>query len=257
MIPLRPGLVAACFFCAPAAQAALLDFETLPGGGAPADNLAVTGQYEPAYGVTFAWRSTPGGSFGAAALELRTGRDRFSAFANSHRGGKDIESAGAAGGLGQAFLRGAADVRDAGQGSTLLITYSRPTAFASGELWDIDDSSNGTEQWRLTARDAGGAVLQVLDSPLGDSKALDGLPWLWTLGDRNGGAARIAQIEIAFIGSKTEGLGFAFDKFETGLAVTPAPAAALLLAPALLGLGWLGRRRRPAQPCCGSAAGRV
>ena len=80
-------------------QASLIDFETVP-GGTPADQLAISTQYQAAYGVTFSLQDG-----GTPYLEQTGTGDSGQGFWNAYLGTYDTESAGYEGQLGNYFLR--------------------------------------------------------------------------------------------------------------------------------------------------------
>jgi len=225
------------------ASAGLINFETVP-GGSPADKLAISTQYSVSDGVTFSLSNgdTP-------FLELTGSSDTGDGFLNDALSSDDVEAtSGWSGpGLGDYFLR----IGTGGLASTpvpsLIISYSAPVSAASAQIWDIDGHSNGTEQWVVEARDSGGTVIEMATSPLGTThgaSSLDGKPWLWALGD-NAGSADIFSIRVSFSGSKTSGIGLAFDNFSTDTAQTiPEPGSLAILGMGLLGMGMAGRRRK-------------
>jgi len=218
-------------------SAALINFETVP-GGTPSDALAISNQYQSVYGVTFSWSN--GTTTGTPFLEA-TGDDQYDGFLNNGNGGWDQEATGYVGDLGNFFLRlGDGDLPGAGTVGALRIDYNSPVSAASAEIWDIDwAGSQGTEQWQVQAFNSSGSIVGTLTSPLGDDMNLDGKPWTWSF---NLASDQIDHIEISFTGSKTNGIGLAFDNFETGTAAVPIPGAVWLLGSGLLGL--LGVRRR-------------
>lgn len=119
---------------------------------------------------------------------------------------------------------------------------------ASGEIWDIDGLPDeesiyfGTEQFLVSALDAGGNVIDTILSPLGASddpeQSLDSAPWTWTF---THGTDDIHGVRIEFVGQRELGAGYGYDNFAWASTV-PAPST---LAPlAALGLGGMRRRRR-------------
>ncbi|MEK0086043.1 hypothetical protein [Benzoatithermus flavus] len=240
---LRAALTVLVLAAAAPVRAAAIDWTRLPGG--VADDRAIGPEDLIGQGVVLRWRNRGDRPFGDAALE-RAGPDQVSAFLNRHAATYDTANGGT---LPPYFLRAGDDFRATGQGAALVLELARPTAFASGRIWDIDGRRGHTEQWRITAFDTAGTTLASVMSPLGDSQVGDGLPWTWVLGEAGEGtAAHIARIEITFVGSKRQGVGVGFDGFETGLAVTPLPATGFLLAPALAGLSLLAARARRREP---------
>jgi hypothetical protein len=236
------GAVCACFvLCLPGlANAALLDFETVP-MGTPSDQLDISTQYEATYGVTF---SLVGG--GTPTLEKTGGSDDGHGFLNFQTGTAtpDVETAGYEGQLGDYYLRIGTDELLSAPIPNLLISYTNPVSAASAQIWDIDGGPAGTEQWLVTALDSGGSVIDSLLSPLGTAQGagtLDGIPWTWSFSHANND---IYAIELAFIGNKTTSLGLAFDNFSPSTAAVPIPAAAWLFGSGLLGLAGMARRKK-------------
>lgn len=128
-----------------------------------------------------------------------------------------------------------------------LITYTGGTAFAaSGQIWDIDGNTTdvGTERYIVTAYDSSLNALDSESSPLGDTLALDALPWTFNLFT---GTTPIAFITIDFVetdpNAKTSNIGLAFDNFSATSAVPEASTYALLVGMVALA-GVMVRRRK-------------
>jgi hypothetical protein len=223
-----------------AAGAAVIDFETVP-GGTPSDQLAITNQYEASDGVTFSLSDG-----GTPFLEQRDSDDDGNGFLRNfppEELSADIERAGHEGELGNFFLRLGIDTLFAVPVPQLIISYSTPVAAASAQIWDIDGNDFGTEQWRVEALDASDAVLATLDSPAGivdTEESLDGLPWTWSF---DLSAADIHRIRISFIGTKIENIGLSFDNFSPTEPAVPAPPAVWLFGTAMVALLHRLRRR--------------
>jgi len=139
------------------------------------------------------------------------------------------------------------------QGQVFFIEYTGGAdAFvASGEIWDIDgNTSQGTEQWRVTAWCSNLTNLGELLSPIGTTTApssLDGEAWKFEFDVRGntdgpgGTELPIHFITVEFIGSKTDGIGLAFDNFQTAV---PEPSTyAAIFGAVALGLAYLRRRK--------------
>ncbi len=204
----------------------LVDFEDAPVHGG--DNAPVSDQYKLSHGVTFSVLFGPTKATavpGLPTFEAVGGADTQQGFVYDGGGVFDTEDPLAAGQLGRFFLKSSNNVYATGY-VKLIIDYENPVAAASGQIWDIDGSQSlGTEQWRITAFDGGGFVVDSSLSPLGitnDPASLDGLPWNWILS-----AASIEKIEIEFVGTKTEFVGLAFDNFWTS--DVPEPVTMTLL----------------------------
>jgi hypothetical protein len=111
----------------------------------------------------------------------------------------------------------------------------------SGEIWDIDGSQGGTEQLIVDVLDASNNVLTSQLSPLGNSLALDGLPWTFSF---SGLPAGVDKVRLTFVGTKTSGIGLAFNNFSPTTAVTEPGGASLLGLGAAITLVKFARRRR-------------
>lgn len=140
-------------------------------------------------------------------------------------------------GLGNFFLR----TDPVGTGSTnslqndglFVIEYTSgsPTQ-ASGQIWDIDGDAGFTEQFRIKAWAADGVTeLASVVSPVGTLHgitSLDGMPWEFSIASP-GDLVAIRFITINFIGTKTTGIGLAFDNFNAVGSVIPEPSTYALL----------------------------
>lgn len=228
--------------CTSVVHAAVIDFESVP-GGSPSDQLAITNQYEPLFGVTFSL--SDGGS---PYLEAVGHVDAGDGFVNNALNVYDAAAPGFEPQLQGYFLRLGTSGLAAVPVPRLLINYTTPVAAASAQIWDIDGDPAATEQWRVDAFNSSGVLLASALSPLGTSygvSSLDGKPWTWSF-DR-GGVADIASISLTFTGSKTSGIGLAFDQFSPS---SPAPAVpepsalALVAAGGLMVGAWRRRQRR-------------
>lgn len=223
------------------AGAGLITFETDPDGNTPVDDSQLTSSYSVnGLGVSFGFYSS--GGIQSNAVFEQIGDDSHTGFWNDtgYDGGVKFDKAdpGYEAKLGNFFLRQPTGYSDFG---IFRIKYSDTVATAaSGEIWDIDGGTGRTEQYTVVAYDAAEHAMQTLTSPLGDSYALDGRPWVFHF---TGLANGIDHIDIDFTGSKTGGIGLAFNNFSPTSAV-PIPGAMWLLGSGLLGL--LGIRRKKA-----------
>ncbi len=166
--------------------------------------------------------------------------------------------------LGPFFLRTLGI--NAGAGSfdanepVLNVRYDRtPAEIISGEIWDIDSARNGnTEAWRVELRDVNNDPLASINSPVslrvdnldtdpaGGFANLDGRAWEFSFTDDDipGGTIEdVASLQIFFTGSKTAGIGLAFNNFESGVAPVPLPAGGLLLLTGLAAIAAVRRAR--------------
>lgn len=205
---------------------ASIDFESVP-GGTPADQLAISTQYAADYGVSF---SLEGG--GTPFLERSGSGDLGHGFYNWDFASYDVESAGHTGELGSYFLRFGTTTFSPTPGPVLVIDYAVPVSGASGEIWDIDAATGGTngyEAWTISARDASDAVIDTVVSPNGIDEnlptSLNGKPWTWSF---THASADIHSITIQFSGTASV-VGLAFDNFTPSVPVMVplGPGAAL------------------------------
>jgi hypothetical protein len=236
---------------APAA-AQLIDFETTPAGIAPTDDAALSSLTPYTAGaalVNFGFDIDTNGTIDTnAVFEMAgtfTGETPNAGFGGSS--GIDTADPGFGPQLGNWFLRSPVGGSDFGH---LVIQYTAgfPVTAASGEVWDIDGiPGNGggagfTEEYTVRAYDASNNLLDTQVSPLGvldsASAPLDGQPWTFAF---SGLSAGIDRIVIDFTGTKTTGIGLAFNNFSP-LSVIPEPASALLL-----GLACVATPRRHAR----------
>jgi len=200
----------------------VIDFETLPGGTATADQQPISSEYEVAFGVTFALVDpiNPHQTIGSPKI-AKVGPPRTAFFGCD--GGEDNPAPGQ--GLGDSFLT---DDETIGQvASDLLISYSTPVENASGVLIDIDcgQGQSVCEQWTIFARDSESNVLDtvILNAPTGPNSA--DCPSPGNPGPGNGKAfgwffslpgEQISSILIKYTGTQM-GVGIAFDRFSPSL----------------------------------------
>jgi hypothetical protein len=220
----------ASFFFSTAANAGLIDFETIL-GGAPVDGQTIDTQFLASDGVTFSL--VGGGAPVLAQIGAPT-----TAFLGA--GGGDTPIAADAGAIGQFFLTDDGLTQGTVPGA-LLVNYSAPTANASGVVLDID----GGETFLIEAFDGvngAGTLLSTFTINAGDADTGNGVAtdWFFSLG-----SATIRS--IIFSGSRPSGFfGLGFDNFDTGVdvGVVPLPAALPLYGTGLALMGFIGWRRR-------------
>jgi hypothetical protein len=232
------------------AASVVLDFEIGGLGYTPTDNQLVGPNTFNAYNVRF----VPGQSGLAFEEQGDQGSGDDSGFVNDPAGTRDTERPDAAGGLGEYFLRqtltlGSQQNFNADDPIFSIQYLATPTGHISGEIWDIDgNNSQGTEKWVVSAFDASNNLLNSVTSPVGTTtnngdNPFQAGPWTFAF-DPAALSGGIDRLDFLFHGTKTEGIGVAFDNFQTGVAPVPVPAALPLLVSGLGALGFFARRRR-------------
>lgn len=233
--------------CSSPARAQLITFEQTPAGATPVDNSFLAAPYAIAGGdVRFFFDVNGSNTFDGgdqATVFERTGPDGSDAFTTALLSASDTPYAAVAAQLGDYFLR---HQQPGGAPPALIVDYNTSLAISalSGEVWDIDGGPTGTEQWRADVLDAGGSVLATQLSPLGTGALtpLDGRPWAFSF---SGLPSGVDKVRLTFVGSKTDGIGLAFNNFSPFTAVPEPSGGALALVAAALGCAsWTARWRR-------------
>jgi hypothetical protein len=208
-----------------ASFADVITFETTPAGGIPIDNANLAAPYPLIGGgnVTFFFDNNGNYVFNSGIDTLPVfeayGADINDGFANGLTGISDTANGGLAGQLGSFFLR---QLQPGGPPPPFIVDYntSQVITALSGEIWDIDGSVGNTEGWLVEALDSSNSLLTSQLSPVGNSTALDGLPWTFSFSSLPTG---FDKLRITFAGSKTTGLGLAFNNFDPTNAAIPEP----------------------------------
>lgn len=209
----------------------VITFEMTPGGSTPVDNASLIAPYSLLGGgnVTFFFDNDGNNAFSPGTDTLPVfeayGADINEGFANGMTGIADTANGGLAGQLGSFFLR---QLQPGAPPPPFIVDYNTSLVITalSGEIWDIDGSAGNTEQWQVEALDGTNSLLTSQLSPLGNSTALDGLPWTFSFSSLPSG---FDKLRITFVGSKTSGLGLAFNNFDPTSAAVPEPNACVLL----------------------------
>ncbi len=205
-----------------AACGKVIDFETLPDGSVPVDDLELDRTTSYSFGgrlITVGFDTDGDKVADTNAVFDEAGLNGADdGFRNNQTGHWDEARAGFDGQLGQWLLRKPSDW----EGDwALIIEYSEPVNSISGEIWDIDGSPSAYDQWRLVAYDDSGNELASATSPFFFSfgaDSLDALPWVYSLQSDE----PITKVEILFIGIVGSDQGFAFNNFSVENAV-PGP----------------------------------
>ncbi len=238
----------------PSNAASIIDFETTPAGLTPVDDAPLsqfTPYNFPGLAISFGLDTNGDGIVDTDTVFEHAGLDPGeppnAGFSGSS--GTDTADPGFTAQLGNWFLRSPVGGSNFG---TLVVTYSGITTVtaASGEIWDIDGTAQfpggpgDTEEYTVRAYDSLNNLLATQVSPLGTLVSaiapLDGEPWVFSF---SGLTAGIAKITVDFTGTKTAGIGLAFNNFNPTQAATPEPATWLLATTGIAALSCLRRGR--------------
>ena len=229
-----PAVALALGVWAHAADAMMIDFETMPGGGTATESVAISDQFRSTFGVRFLMEG------GGVPLLAQVG-GAMTAFGGGIENVPDMPLPGQ--GVGDFFLTDDGSV--AAPPRPLWIGYDTPVAGASGVILDVDFWGRSTtiyESWSIDAFDIHGQYLDTIEISAGDPGAGDGVASTWSF-ERP--TADIRMIRVTYTGTKDFGVGLAFDNFSPSEPArgpaTPEPGAAALFA---LGLAVATRRAR-------------
>ncbi|MEL7403065.1 MAG: hypothetical protein AAGJ89_06470, partial [Pseudomonadota bacterium] len=166
-----------------AANAATIDFETVP-GETPVDGVAISNQFAATAGVTFALAD------GSAPVLASYGGTR-TAFQGPGNGNDNL-SASEMEDLGSFFLTDDGVTSGGLSDPVLIVTYLTPSQFASGSILDVD----GGETFSITAFDSevGGTALDSIHITAGDADTGNGIATNWIF---ERATADIRRIEFA------------------------------------------------------------
>jgi MYXO-CTERM domain-containing protein len=227
-------------------DAQVITFEQTPAGAVPVDDAALpfaTPYTIAGVQVAFGFDLDANGSVDADAAFERTGGSQLEpqiGFVGSN-GVDTADTAALSLQLGQWFLRSQTSGSDFGR-FVIQYTSASPVTAASGEIWDIDGQPSipATEQYTVQAFDAASTLLATQVSPLGTldtaTAPLDGQPWAFSFS----GLSDIDHIWVTFTGTKTSGIGLAFNNFRPTTAA-PEPGGVVM---ALAGMAAAALRRK-------------
>lgn len=191
--------------------AGLITFESNAAGNTPIDNevIKLSDVFTiDGVDIRFGFDSNSNGIINKKAVFERAGNtylDLKTGFVGEL--GKDTAALGFESQLGNFFIRQHQPYKPFGI-FTILYDSADPVTGASGEIWDIDGRKGNTELFLVEVYNVDDLVA-YMTSPLGKDLTLDGKPWSFGFSGLND----ITKIEISFIGSKTTGIGLAFNNF--------------------------------------------
>jgi hypothetical protein len=227
---------ASMFLClSVSSQATLINFE----GGSYTDNQTLNTPVELLDSMGNASGVTLTSTAGTMTVEEAGSSDPALGFVNDQLGSEDTDQ-DANFDLDSYFLRTTAALSTNLNNFNPVFTlnFLNAASTVSGQIWDIDgNNTQGTEAWKLTAFLADSSTTEIF-SPVGTNNnagSLDGKAWEFMFASSIG----ITSIEFAFVGTKTTGIGVAFDNLE--YTAVSAPTTAMIL---LIGLAYLGVSRR-------------
>jgi hypothetical protein len=193
-------------------SAAIVDFESIPGVGAPTEGLVISNQFFATAGITFALE----GGGNPVIAQMGPPTTAFEGFG----GAGDTPAPGQ--GIGSFFLTDDG-ILSGLTSPPLIVNYIVPTATASGVILDIDFD----ETFSIDARDSSGAVLQTITIQAGDPVTGNGMATPWSF---NRSSADVWSIRFAGSRTAAGAFGLGFDNFDAGTAApVPEPSTLLLL----------------------------
>ncbi len=166
-------------------------------------------------------------------------------FLNDRNGVYDSEAGRATSSLDGFFLRSTKSLRgDLSKFNPVFsLSFMGGASSVNAEIWDIDgNTSQGSEGWEVIATFKDGSTSSILSPTFMNTynhSSLNGQAWGFSF-DADG--SRIMSLDFLFNGTKTRGIGVAFDNLT--VSPVPLPAAGLMLLASLGALGALGRRRK-------------
>jgi hypothetical protein len=211
----------------------VITFEQTPGGTLPVDNSFLNAPYSISGGtVSFYFDVNGNNAFDSgvdqATVFEATGQDGSDAFLTAFYSTADTPYPAVASQLGDYFLR---HLQPGPPPPPLIVDYntSTPISALSGEIWDIDGSVAGTEQWQVDVLDSAGAILATQSSPIGTGALLplDGQPWTFSF---SGLPSGVDKVRLTFIGTKLDNAGLAFNNFSPFTVPEPSSIAIAICA---------------------------
>jgi len=223
-------LMSLCLLCS-TAESGMIDFESFPGGGSPADGVSIRDQYLLSDGVRF------GLNGGGEPVLVRTGNTGTNVFVGAS-GVMDTLLPGEPD-IGNFFLHDNGDPLTTPAG--FFMRFMDDKAFVSGMVLDVEPRPTGArEAWRITAFDVNDVALEeiVIDGKdRGDSDS-EAVPFAFDFDE-----AIMAYVQIDYIGD-VPNPGFGLDNFFVSAEPVPVPEPGSMALLACVGAFGVYRRRR-------------
>jgi hypothetical protein len=213
------------------AHADLINFELTPNGETPVDNSVLDTPYSITGGrVRFFFDANRNNTFDEgdqhSRFEARGNQDASpQGFRSTKHGGSDRTTAAS---MQDWFLRQPDGIGMLPGPFIAEYDVAGPIDALSGQIWDIDAAGpNGarTEQWLVEVLDSADNLVASLNSPLGiaqaDPTSLDSLPWVFSFNGLTEISTDVRKVRLTFTGTKTDGIGLAFDNFNATQAILP------------------------------------
>lgn len=216
------SLVAAAGLVATGAQAALIDFDNVPG---VAEGLVITDQFEASNGVVFEFGTT-----GPRIAQVGAPRTAFA----------PNDTIQPSEGIGEFFLTDDGLTTGLNVAPIIMRYTSQTSAAVSGQVLDLDFD----ETFTIQALNAAGDILDTVTLQAGDPETGDQLATPWSITRAEGDIAAISMSGVA--GPVGVFFGMGVDLIDTGITVPqiPLPPAVLLLGSGLLVLVRRARKAR-------------
>jgi len=189
----------------PPDSSAPIDFEEVPGFGAPFDGMRISTQFSTTHGVTFELEQSDANDPPFPQIAM-VGAPMTAFGGPPNHDSPDTPATSPDQGIGSFFLTDDGSISDITP-PPLVIQYDPPTDKASGVVMDIDL----TEIHTIEARDAQDVVIATITISDGDLNTGDGIatPWSFDLG-----APVIHSIRLSGSRQKAGGFGLGFDLFD-------------------------------------------
>lgn len=194
----------------------IIDFERLPNGSVPTDQMVISNQFQAAFGVSFAFTN------GAFPRIAQVGLPRTAFYSSPY--GADTPAPGQ--NCGTFFLTDNGNVGK--PPPPLIVSYSTNVSAVSGVILDLDQQ----EAWNIEARN-GTNILAIVHLTTSSPNAGNGraVPWKFQRATND-----ITSIWITYTGATNVDVGLAFDNFSPALSIAPPTLNAFSISNGVMSL---------------------